>query len=305
MTKRAIFVGRFCPFHKGHLAIMQKKIDEGVPLLILVRDTPYDIYPAKLRVSMIERSMRKLKVDAKVMIIDDIESVNYGRGVGYQVNEIKVDKYTQCISATDIRKKIDNNDKAWKNMMAPGAAKVLEDYLGEKGTVVWLTGLPQSGKSTIASLVADKLRGLGKRIENLDSSVVRKKVGQELGFSKADRSTNLRRAAFISKLLARNGVIVLNSFITPFESIRKEIREEIQKEANFIEVFVKCPVSECKKRDTKGLYKKAEKGEIKNFTGVSSKFETPKKAEVIIDTKKMSPEECAQKLIDFLDKNYF
>ena len=131
MGPRAVFIGRWCPFHKGHLAIMQKKIDEGKPLLILVRDTSFDIYPAEMRKKMVAASMDKLGVDAKVLIIDDIESVNYGRGVGYQVNEIEVPEDIKGISATEIRSRIDKGDESWKDFVAPGVDEFLENKLSK------------------------------------------------------------------------------------------------------------------------------------------------------------------------------
>ena len=106
MSKRAIFVGRWSPFHKGHLAIMKKKIEEGKPLLIFIRDTHYDIYSPMLRKRMIEATMAKMKVDAKVIIIDDIESINYGRGVGYSFTEHDLGSEIHKISATNIRKEM-------------------------------------------------------------------------------------------------------------------------------------------------------------------------------------------------------
>ncbi|MGM5482610.1 MAG: adenylyl-sulfate kinase [Nanobdellota archaeon] len=300
MSKRAVFVGRWCPFHKGHLSIMQPKIDQGKPLLILVRDTHYDIYPAELRKRMIEATMVKLKVDARVMIIDDIESINYGRGVGYEVNEVQVDNNIQSISATDIRKKIDSNDVSWKECMAPGADKVLEDYLAKRGIVVWLTGLPKSGKTSIANLATDMLMKSGFRIENLDSNIMRKKITNNLGYSKSDREKNIEKATFISQLLARNGVIALSSFITPYESIRESIRKQIEKEARFVEVYVKASIENCEKRDDDGLYEKAKSGEIEGFTGVSDPFEEPKNPEIILDTDNNSIQECSKKLVEFL-----
>lgn len=300
MTKRAVFVGRWCPFHKGHLAIMQPKIDEGKPLLILVRDTHYDIYPAEMRKRMIEAAMAKLKVDAKVMIIDDIESINYGRGVGYEINEVEVDNHVQSISATDIRKKIDKKDNSWKEYVAPGADKVLEDYLTKNGVVVWLTGLPKAGKTSIANLAADMLMKAGYRTESLDSNVIRKRITNDLGYTKKDRETNIEKATFIAQLLARNGVIAISSFITPYESMREKVRHTIEKEARFIEVYVKASVDGCKRRDEEGLYEKAERGELKGFTGVDDPFEEPKQPELVLDTDKNSIEECSQKLVDYL-----
>src|SRR3989338_4431692 len=275
MVQRAIFVGRFSPFHKGHLGIMEGKIKEGVPLPIFVRDTHYDAYSAQLRKRMIEAAMVKLKADAKVMIIDDIESINYGRDVGYSVNEIEVPDYVKEISATEIRKRIDKGDKSWKELMPPGADKVLEGYLMNRGIVVWMTGLPCSGKTTISNLAADVLRQKGLRIERIDGDILRDNITKGLGFTKEDRAENLRRAAFLAKLLSRNGVIVLSSFITPYESIRSQLKKELEKESTFVEVYVKASLDECKKRDVKGMYAKALKGEIKNFTGIDDPFEEP------------------------------
>src|SRR3989338_7090267 len=180
MVQRAIFVGRFSPFHKGHLGIMEGKIKEGVPLLIFVRDTHYDAYSAQLRKRMIEAAMAKLKVNAKVMIIDDIESINYGRDVGYSVNEVEVPDYVKEISATEIRKRIDKGDKSWKDLMSPGADKVLEDYIMKKGIVAWLTGLPCSGKSTISNFVADLLRQKEYKVKKLDGDILRENITKDL-----------------------------------------------------------------------------------------------------------------------------
>lgn len=299
--QRAIFVGRFSPFHKGHLSIMQKKIDEGIPLLIFVRDTHYDAYSSELRKRMIEATMTKLKVNAKVMIIDDIESINYGRDVGYKVEEVQVDEKMKEISATEIRKRIDKGDKSWKDLMSPGADKVLEDYIMKKGIVAWLTGLPCSGKSTISNFVADILRQKEYKVERLDGDILRENITKDLGFSKEDRAENLRRATFLAKILSRNGVIVLASFITPYESIRKDIRKELEKEARFIEVHVKASVETCKKRDVKGMYAKALKGEIKNFTGVNDPFEEPKHADIVLDTEKHTAEQCGKQLMDYIE----
>ncbi len=301
MTKRAVFIGRWTPFHKGHLAIMQKKIDEGKPLLILVRDTPYDIYPPLMRKRMIEAAMSKLKVDAKVMIIDDIESINYGRGVGYEVNEIEVPDNIKQISATEIRDRIEKNDFSWKEFIPEGADKILEDYLTGKGVVVWLTGLPKSGKSEIAELTAYKLEQRGIQAERLDGSILRKTISKDLGFSKKDRDTNLERAMHIAEMLSRNRAIVLCSFITPYESQRKRIRKELEKHGHYVEVYVKSSVETSKKRDEEGLYRKAEKGEIKDFTGVSQDYEEPENPDIVLDTEKKSMEDCAEELVKFLE----
>jgi adenylylsulfate kinase len=301
MSKRAIFVGRFCPFHNGHLKIMQKKIDEGKPLLIFVRDTHYDSYPAKMRKRMIELTMHQMKVDAKVVIIDDIESINYGRGVGYEVNEIQVDDFTKSISATEIRNRIAKADNSWKEFMPSGSREVLEDYLSKKGIVIWFTGLPCAGKKTYADLLSDELAKRGIQNERLNGSVLREVVSENLGFSKKDREKNLRRAAYIAKLLSRNGAVVISSFITPYESLREDIKNDLNGDARYIEVYVKASLEVCKKRDGSGMYEKAEKGKIKDFTGVSDRFDEPKNPDIIIDTEAHSIEENIEKLIDFIE----
>ncbi len=301
MAKRAIFVGRFCPFHKGHLTIMKEKIKEGVPLLIFVRDTSYDIYSAELRKKMIEQSMEKMGVDCKVMIIDDMESINYGRGVGYQVNEIEVDEDIKSISATDIRQKIDKGEESWKDLMPDGSWQVLEEYLTKKGTIIWFTGLPFSGKSTIANALGDKLKKNAILSERLDSNMLREIISEDLDFSKEGRHKNIRRAAYLAKLLARNGAVVLASFITPYESLREEIREDLSKESNFVEVYVKASLDTCKKRDDRGIYKRAAEGKIKDFTGVSDRFDEPKDPKLVLDTEKLTVEESINKLMEFFN----
>lgn len=300
MTKRAVFIGRWTPFHNGHLKIMKKKIDQGVPLLILVRNTHYDLYPPEMRKRMIEATMTKLKVDAKVEIIDDIESVNWGRGVGYELNEIVVQDDVKKISATNIRSMVEEKDKSWKKFIPEGADKVLEDYLSEKGVVIWFTGLPKSGKTTIANLVSYKLERLGIKNERIDSKILRNSISKDLGFSKEDRNKNIERATFIAKLLSRNGGVVLCSFITPYKEEREKIKEQINNNATFLEIYVKASLETCKKRDTDSLYKKAEKGEIKNFTGISDPYEPPEKPELILDTENKSAEQSAQEVVDYI-----
>jgi len=297
--KRAVFIGRWSPFHKGHLAIMKKKIDQGIPLLILVRDTHYDVYPAQLRKRMIEATMSKLKVNAKVMIIDDIESVNYGRGVGYKVNEIKVSEDIKRISATQIRDMIEKKDNTWKEFIPKGADKVLEDYMKGAGIVVWFTGIPRAGKSQIADLVSLKLEEAGIKTQIMNSKELRSTISKDLKFTKEDRKKNLERATYIAKLLSKNGSVVLCSFISPYQTERDKIRKEIEETSTFIEVYVKASVKEARKRDPE-LYAMAEKGVIKHFTGISDPYEEPKKPELVLNTDKTSFEECAKKVVEYI-----
>jgi len=169
----------------------------------------------------------------------------------------------------------------------------------DKGFVVWLTGLPKSGKTTIANELAKELRRRGLRVEVLDGNEVRENLSPDLGFSKADRETHARRVTYISKLLSRNGVAVIVALISPYRSFREHARGEIK---NFVEVWVKCPVETCMKRDKEGLYKKALEGKIKDMTGVNDPYETPLKPEVVIDTDGETPNEGADRIIEKLEK---
>jgi len=160
----------------------------------------------------------------------------------------------------------------------------------QRGVTIWFTGLSGSGKSTVANIFIDRLKQAGKKVEILDGDIVRTNLSKGLGFSKEDRDTNIRRIGFVAHLLTRNGVAVITAAISPYRSIRDENRKLI---GNFVEVFVKCPLEECIKRDVKGLYKKAMAGEIKEFTGVSDPYEEPLRPEVVVETAVQSPGESA------------
>lgn len=168
---------------------------------------------------------------------------------------------------------------------------------GERSFTVWFTGLPCSGKTTIADGVADKLRVLSHRVERLDGDIVRKSLSRDLGFSKKDRDENISRVTFVAKLLTRNGVVVLATFVSPYRERRRKTREEI---GSFVEVYTRCPVDVCIDRDTKGLYRKALAGEITNFTGVNDPYEEPENPELIIDTDKENVEESVLKVLNKL-----
>jgi len=151
----------------------------------------------------------------------------------------------------------------------------------DRGFVVWLTGLSGAGKSTIADALGADLSATGLRVEILDGDLVRTHLSKGLGFSREDRDLNVARIAFVAHLLARNGVAVLVSAISPYKATREAARETI---SDFVEVHVAPPLEECIRRDTKGLYKKALAGEIPQFTGVSDPYEPPDAAEVTLDT---------------------
>lgn len=167
----------------------------------------------------------------------------------------------------------------------------------QKGFVLWLTGLPCSGKTTIADKVNELLKERGFNTERLDGDVVRQYLSQDLGFSKKDRDRNLERVGFICQLLSRNKVAVLASFVSPYRYQRQKNREMVD---NFIEVFVNAPLEICQQRDVKGLYQKAKEGIIKNFTGISDPYEEPENPEIEVRTDIESIDECAQKILDYL-----
>lgn len=168
-----------------------------------------------------------------------------------------------------------------------------------RGVTVWFTGLPSSGKSTIARILERKFREAGLKCELLDGDVVRTNLSKGLGFSKEDRDANIKRIGFVAHLLTRNEVIAIASAISPYREVRDYNRKMI---GNFVEVYVKCSVEECERRDVKGLFKKARAGEITGFTGVDDPYEEPLHPELILDTEKESPEQSAEKVIQKLDE---
>ncbi len=171
------------------------------------------------------------------------------------------------------------------------------------GFVVWLTGLSGAGKSTVAEELSARLRASGRNVEVLDGDVVRQNLSQGLGFSRADRDTNIRRIAFVANLLAKNGVAVIVAAISPYRATRDEARAML---GRFVEVHVTCALDELVRRDTKGLYARAQRGEIANFTGVSDPYEEPLNPEVTLETDRESVRESVAKILAALDRHgYF
>ena len=165
--------------------------------------------------------------------------------------------------------------------------------------IIWFTGLSGSGKSSIANILEKKLQGLGKHTITLDGDNMRHGLNRDLGFTAADRVENIRRVGEVAKLMVNSGLICITSFISPFESERKMARSLVT-ENEFIEVFIDTPLSVCEERDVKGLYAKARSGQIPNFTGISSPYESPQNPEITIDTTKLSPEDAANQILDFI-----
>jgi adenylylsulfate kinase len=172
-----------------------------------------------------------------------------------------------------------------------------------RGFTIWLTGLSGSGKTTLAQSLINELNTRDVIVELLDGDEVRTNLSKGLGFSKADRDTNIRRIGYVSRLLSRNGVGVITAAISPYREIRDEVRHSITRDGGeFIEVYVQCPIEALIERDVKGLYKRALAGEIKEFTGVSDPYEEPWDPEVTVKTDCESVEESASKIIAELER---
>ena len=169
----------------------------------------------------------------------------------------------------------------------------------DAGFTLWMTGLPGSGKSTLAGILQTKLEAQGRNVEVLDGDEVRKGLSRDLGLSREDREEHAWRVSFVSKLLSRNGVIAIVSLISPYRSSRESAKLMIGPE-RFVEVYVKTSLAECEKRDPKGLYKRARKGEINNMTGIQDPYEEPMSPDVLVETEKGTPEESADLIISRL-----
>lgn len=174
-----------------------------------------------------------------------------------------------------------------------------ENLLHQKGVMVWFTGLSGSGKSTIAIALERELHKRGFLCRILDGDNIRSGINNNLGFTEADRIENIRRIAEVGKLFVDTGIITLAAFISPNNEIREMAASIIGKD-DFLEIYVSTPIAECERRDVKGLYAKARKGEIKNFTGISAPFEAPSHPALSLDTSVLSVEESVNKLLDII-----
>lgn len=174
-----------------------------------------------------------------------------------------------------------------------------ESLLGQHSLMVWFTGLSGSGKSTIAIALERELHQRGLLCRILDGDNIRSGINNNLGFSEADRVENIRRIAEVSKLFVDTGIITIAAFISPSNDIR-EMAADIIGRDDFVEVYVSTPIEECERRDVKGLYAKARRGEIKNFTGISAPFEAPEHPALTLDTSVLSLEESVHKLLELI-----
>ena len=171
-----------------------------------------------------------------------------------------------------------------------------------KSCVLWFTGLSAAGKSSLANSLSQQLHMLGVKSYVLDGDNIRHGLNKDLAFSQDHRKENIRRIGEVAKLFVDAGLIVITAFISPYKEDRDNVRD-LLKEDEFIEVHVKCPISECERRDPKGIYRRARTGEIKEFTGVSAPYEEPERPEIVLETDALTIEECIENLLGFLSEN--
>ena len=174
-----------------------------------------------------------------------------------------------------------------------------ERLLSQKGIVIWFTGLPAAGKSTIAITLEEKLFEKGILSYVLDGDNIRHGLNKNLGFSADDREENIRRIGEVAKLFTQCGLVIMTAFISPYRADRAKARS-LFSNGDFIEIYVKVPLEIAEQRDPKGLYRKARAGEIKEFTGIDAPYEEPENPELVLDTSILSPDECAEKIIAYL-----
>lgn len=197
------------------------------------------------------------------------------------------------------RNEHNTGDLVWHHATVTRARR--EQLNGHRGAVIWFTGLSSAGKSTLAHEVEERLHQIGCRTFVFDGDNVRHGLCSDLGFSVEDRAENIRRIGEMTKLFVEAGVIALTAFISPFRKDRESVRQLVG-EQDFIEIYTRCPVEVCEKRDTKGLYQRARAGEVKDFTGISSPYEPPERPDLILDTDSESLELCSNRMVALLQQ---
>ena len=227
-----------------------------------------------------------------------LDSFNKHRNLG---EFILIDRVSHMTSACGtVRYSLRRSDNVvWQNLDV--TREIRAASLGQKPKTIWFTGLSGAGKSTLANAVEKRLHVAGKHTMMLDGDNIRMGINNDLGFTERDRIENIRRIGEVSKLMNDAGLIVITSFISPYAADRRRARE-IVGDGDFIEVYVSTPIEKCRERDVKGLYKKADKGEIPNFTGVNSPYEVPENPEITIDTSDMELEDAVDKLMKDLEQ---
>lgn len=278
----ALFIGRWQPFHNGHKYLVDQALAEEKNVCVAIRDTEISAknpYTVEQRREMIRRVYGDM---VKTIAIPDIESINIGRNVGYAVNRIDPPEDICRISGTNVRAGKDSN-----------LPVEVAEYINSLKMTLWLTGLPCSGKTTLAKRLKEELDNRGYHTIHLDGDDVRGALNEDLGFSPEDRKENLRRVAHVAKLFNKNGILVIASFVSPTNELREMVREII---GNFRLVYAKCALETCEQRDVKGMYKRARLHEISEFTGVTAPFEEPS-ADLVVDTENKNVDACVDEIL--------
>jgi sulfate adenylyltransferase len=244
-----------------------------------------------------------------------VKVVNFKRLV-YMVDEDRYEEVskipkgtpTASISGTEVREEYLNNGKSLPDWFTrPEVAQILSETYpprSKQGVCIWFTGLSGAGKSTTAEVLSVMLEEHGRQITVLDGDVVRTHLSKGLGFSKEDRDTNIRRIGFVASEIVRHGGVVICAAVSPYAATRNDVRNMIGAD-HFVEAYVNTPLEVCEARDTKGLYEKARRGEITNFTGIDDPYEQPQHAEIVLDTVNQTVEENARRIIDYLIERGF
>jgi sulfate adenylyltransferase len=228
------------------------------------------------------------------------------RGEYLPVDEVPQGATTRSLSGTELRDRLGKGLEVPSYFSFPEVIRELRQTYpprAQQGFTVLFTGLPSSGKSTLANVLLVKLLEMGGRpVTLLDGDIVRKHLSSELGFSKAHRDINIRRIGYVASEITKNRGIAICAPIAPYDSVRQDVREMIQPRGGFILVHVATPLEVCEQRDRKGLYAKARAGIIQDFTGISDPYEEPSDADLVIDTVDQTPEECVQRIILYLER---
>jgi adenylylsulfate kinase len=306
--KYSLFIGRFQPYHRGHDHIVRQALNRGKSVCIAIRDTPiteWDPYTCAERREMIEEHYEN--EDVQVIVIPDIESVNVGRKVGYEVIKYDVPENIEGISATQIRQMMADGNEEWKTKVPKAVADFLisreNTEQSDGGVVLWFTGLSGAGKSTLANRLLGVLKSRDKNVKLLDGDEVRKNLTSDLGFSKVDRSENIKRIGYVAKTIADCNGIAMVAAISPYKEDREKAKKLIG-EDRFFEIFMHCDIEILKKRDVKGLYAKAISGEIPNFTGISDPYECPHRPDCIINSGTEDIEDSINTLIEKINERF-
>lgn len=268
--KCSLLIGRYQPLHAGHIKLIRSVLGDGKNVCIGLRNTGVNFsnpYTIDERIKMFEKEFELEIKENRMCCVElpDIQEVCYGRNVGWGIREIRLDENIESISATKIRAKTNK--------------------------IIWFTGLPCSGKTTLGKIIAEKLDA-----DFLDGDVLRDSVfSKNVGFSYKEREAHLERTWFMAKMLKKYNNVVC-CFVSPYEKIRKNLPVDVQ-------IFIKCPQKVCWERDVKGMYAKARRGEIENFTGYDAPYDIPNNPDLIVETDKLTVEESVEKILKFLKEN--